>query len=274
MQLRTIALLLAALAGCGRFGFEGDDEGAPLDGDGDGVADERDNCPAIENADQDNEDGDPLGDACDPCPPYAGSAPSADQDLDGVGDLCDPAPNRAGDKLVVFAGFARMPPGIELFGSWTIANGRASVRSSLDELGGATWIVSGRSETVSTRATIDEMFGDLRARPVGVVHELDAPNGEGVMCVFGINPSNLEVYAIANNKNTAALALVPTSATVGSSSTFASRRVGTSYTCDVEHLDTPLVASAPLVSTPNRAGLVVRSASATFDWAMIVSSPE
>jgi hypothetical protein len=166
-----------------------------------------------------------------------------------------------------------MPPGVELVGSWTFANGRASVRSSIDELGGATWVSSSRSETVSTRATIDELFGDLRARPAGVIHRFDATNAEGVMCVFGVNPSNDEVYAIANNKDTAALALVATSATVGSSSTFASRRDATSYTCDVEHLPDPMTATAPLMSTPNRVGLFVRSTSATFDWVMIVSSP-
>ncbi|MGE0388335.1 MAG: thrombospondin type 3 repeat-containing protein [Gammaproteobacteria bacterium] len=36
------------------------------DGDGDGVADLTDNCPAAPNADQSNLDSDPAGDACDP----------------------------------------------------------------------------------------------------------------------------------------------------------------------------------------------------------------
>ena len=38
------------------------------DGDGDGIDDDADNCPAIANADQADTDGDGTGDACDPSP--------------------------------------------------------------------------------------------------------------------------------------------------------------------------------------------------------------
>lgn len=37
------------------------------DTDGDGATDDIDNCPAVANADQANQDGDPFGDACDDC---------------------------------------------------------------------------------------------------------------------------------------------------------------------------------------------------------------
>src|SRR3954470_19181728 len=39
-----------------------------LDTDGDGVLDVDDNCPFVANADQVDEDGDHIGDPCDPCP--------------------------------------------------------------------------------------------------------------------------------------------------------------------------------------------------------------
>lgn len=38
-----------------------------VDTDGDGLADDVDNCPTVGNADQLNQDGDLLGDACDEC---------------------------------------------------------------------------------------------------------------------------------------------------------------------------------------------------------------
>lgn len=62
--------------------------------DGDGKANEADDCPSVWNPDQGNVDGDALGDACDPCPLLKDGtdcpAPSADdQDGDGVKDGTD-----------------------------------------------------------------------------------------------------------------------------------------------------------------------------------------
>ncbi|MBI4243694.1 MAG: thrombospondin type 3 repeat-containing protein [Planctomycetes bacterium] len=72
-----------------------------LDSDGDGVADDEDNCPSISNANQADNDNDGLGDACDPdddndgvtdetdnCPMIANSD-QEDCDGDGIGDACE-----------------------------------------------------------------------------------------------------------------------------------------------------------------------------------------
>lgn len=80
----------------------------PADGDQDGVADGKDNCPKDKNADQVDTDGDGKGDVCDDdddgdsvadaednCPLDA-NADQADSDGDGEGDVCDPTPNGAG----------------------------------------------------------------------------------------------------------------------------------------------------------------------------------
>jgi len=74
------------------------------DTDGDTVADADDNCPANANPLQENQDGDALGDICDPdkdgdgadngsdnCPVIV-NADQADGDSDIVGDLCDNCP--------------------------------------------------------------------------------------------------------------------------------------------------------------------------------------
>ena len=58
------------------------------DVDGDGKADDTDNCPYVSNRDQTDSDGDKVGDACDNCPGVA-NFDQADSDGDGKGNLCD-----------------------------------------------------------------------------------------------------------------------------------------------------------------------------------------
>jgi len=105
------------LAGCNQvFGIEDTEvfvDPCPMDRDCDGVTDEVDNCPALENSTQADTDIDGAGDACDPCGmafdasmdtdgdgvlpandrcPVAADASQLDSDGDGVGDVCDPDP--------------------------------------------------------------------------------------------------------------------------------------------------------------------------------------
>ena len=77
------------------FNFE-----AFADQDGDGVADNLDNCPTTANADQADGDGDGLGDVCDACPNDAGN----DADGDGVCGDVDDCPNSNLSPTVIIAG--------------------------------------------------------------------------------------------------------------------------------------------------------------------------
>lgn len=86
----------------------------PDDVDGDGVANDVDNCSRTSNADQHDEDGDALGDDCDNCP-SVGNADQADTTevaqmqgtfADGVGDACDRRPGVGGDQIAAFFPFA------------------------------------------------------------------------------------------------------------------------------------------------------------------------
>jgi hypothetical protein len=73
--------------------YEGQTGAAPPctipDLDGDGVADEDDNCPAAANPDQADTDGDAVGDACDNCPSEPNPGQEDSFGAAGVGDACD-----------------------------------------------------------------------------------------------------------------------------------------------------------------------------------------
>lgn len=71
------------------------DSGAS-DSDGDGVADDVDNCPDDANADQANNDGDNHGNVCDNCPDNSNND-QADFDTDDIGDVCDACTDVDGD---------------------------------------------------------------------------------------------------------------------------------------------------------------------------------
>lgn len=66
------------------------------DSDGDGAANNTDNCPGLANPAQSDGDSDGRGDACDNCPTVA-NADQADLDSDGSGDLCDSCTDSDGD---------------------------------------------------------------------------------------------------------------------------------------------------------------------------------
>lgn len=77
------------------------DDGVTLsftdDADGDGRADDRDNCPFASNRDQADGDGDAVGNSCDNCASLS-NFQQIDADGDGAGDDCDA--DRDGDTLV------------------------------------------------------------------------------------------------------------------------------------------------------------------------------
>jgi hypothetical protein len=133
-------------------------DGPPGDGDGDGVLDNVDNCPSKANVDQHDEDGDAIGDLCDPCPHINGD--KADQDGDGVGDACDPQPTIAKQSIIFFDPFTTNRS------EWTAAGG-ATITGDTLKLTGA---VGYRDLTIGT--------GELRIVTAGTVASVNASGSE------------------------------------------------------------------------------------------------
>jgi Thrombospondin type 3 repeat len=112
------------------------------DGDGDGIADSRDNCRQVANPDQADRDGDGVGDACDNCPQVA-NAKQEDGNNDGLGDAC--AAHYA-ERLILEGG--TKAPGSNILVTATFQN------SSGED------IVTIRPDCVNTIFTVSQTFVD------------------------------------------------------------------------------------------------------------------
>ena len=120
------------------------DSSPNADDDGDTILNKDDNCPKKANTQQEDEDGDAMGDVCDPCPPLRTYVPAnmttpvdanADTDGDGVGDGCDPNLG-AVDHILVFDGFSPRPMGMAM----------------VSAVGGSMWSFDGKS-AIATSST-------------------------------------------------------------------------------------------------------------------------
>ncbi len=146
----------------------------PIDTDGDSRFDFEDNCPTAPNMDQHDEDGDDLGDECDPCPHLSGTA--ADADGDGVGDACDPQPALAKQTIVFFDPFKSTRP------EWTLDPEYSRMGDQL------------RLTGTDGTARVAVPTGELRIVTGGTVQQLGASMPRSLSLGFGYNDSGSDYY--------------------------------------------------------------------------------
>jgi hypothetical protein len=250
-------------------------DGSPdLDGDGDGVLNAGDNCPEHANPGQADEDGDALGDACDPCPPFAGGG---DDDGDGVGDLCDPRPQLGGDRIAFFEGFAGLagglPAGWAASGSWTADGGELRFTAQGTELG--TLVVPHPStdrQSLSTIATITALTA-AGGGSIGIVDRFDAAGTIGVHCGGG-RTGNTALLGLIDASNGTFLASTPHAFAVGTIYRLELRRAGNDYECRNTDPNGDLqILTANAAPNGASIGLRGRIASAAYPWLLVVDSP-
>ena len=281
------ALLL--VAGCNQiFGLEPTTTAeCPHDLDCDGIADELDNCPQAANADQQDIDGDKLGDACDPCSwladlasdddgdtiasardvcPAIGDPSQADADADGVGDACDPSPSSP-NTLVCFADFATAAPSLAIWhvtGDWQLTSSKLSVPIEPGGMPRFLWATAPAFDTLTIESTLEAQIPlPTHAFELGVGMG-DATALPGTRCVIRSVGSGASV-ALLDGAGVLGEQAVP--------GTFNPRllrftRAGGQLTCTISPITGSAVTvtgAAPPLALPFALALVSDSVRAAFD---------
>ena len=146
--------------------------------DGDGVLNAADNCPTLANADQHNEDADPFGDVCDPCPHLAGTA----ADGDGVGDACDPQPMIAKQKWLLFDPFAASRP------AWDYVSGTTLIADQLQ--------MTGANPNSAFSRLPAQITGELRIVTAGQIVSVGTGTPHALSIAFGVNGAGTNYHYV------------------------------------------------------------------------------
>jgi hypothetical protein len=244
------------------------------DRDGDGITNDADNCPDVANADQHDEDGDSLGDVCDPCPP---SDDNTDDDDDGVANDCDPNPEMPGERILMFEGFADgVPMGWTTNGPMWMASEDDAVVTSSGAIATATFPALGDHEAVVAGLSITSITG-TGYREAGV--QDNGGGGHADVCAVMVTGAS----DTTPNESLLDLFLVPSGTAldrsglgwdVGDDLVVGMSRTGTGYDCDgydFVSMQEAEVLGTDTTITPNpRAGLRVVSATARYHWVLVI----
>jgi hypothetical protein len=244
------------------------------DDDGDGIINKDDNCPTVSNVGQANEDRDPRGDACDPCPVDGSVGADDDMDGDGVGNGCDPEPGMR-NRIDHFEGFngSGAPPGVVVTGMWTYSGGQArSMPSGTNTVSIAWPEATTDSDMVSAHFTISSFDATVGSAFVGVAHLIGTSTP--VRCSLAQNPGTLEHVSGSTRYQTQSVPV-----TVGTTAvTYSNRSVGTAFApgpffdCNEAVTGTSLPTTITNDGTPvGQTGFFSQGITATLDWIIIVS---
>ena len=241
------------------------------DTDGDGITNRTDNCAAIANSNQHDEDGDAVGDVCDLCPV---SATNTDSDGDGVGDGCDPRPMTGGDTFVLFEPFAQgIPQGWNIgAGAWTVGNDDLRIVSGVGLTNGLRTNVPATPRMMAVASVVPEaVFGT--APTIGITNPYaSALGGGGILCSLSQPAAGgrvLSLFDLATNAeiDSHSLAWVESVPYI-----LAAVRYDTIYQCSNVSgmMGTPAQGTTATTVIAPMIGLRSSGVTARFQWLMIV----
>lgn len=286
------------LSGCGFSVSNGGNAGQPIDAaprpidapldpdldeDDDGVLNAADNCPAIANPMQFNEDADAHGDECDPCPQLAAAGDDADGDADGVGDGCDPHPTVAGDKLAYWNGFheaSTTPPAAltTIHGSaarWSISNDRLEFKRVDEDWSILAFETLDKNHTTDAVLDITASYGTLAAAAAGVAVDVASNDDDAFDCQARIDSPRRELW-YWNGRGLGAwteLNTVSTTTPLGSYRIVLERTPTDLYCKTTRNNASVQVTSTADTANRTRAGVFARNVDVRFSYIAIYTSP-
>jgi hypothetical protein len=262
----------------------GPDAGPPIeDRDGDGIPDDKDNCPGDRNPDQANEDGDKFGDACDLCPTVADDL-NTDSDGDGVGDACDPNRMVPGDKIVLFESFhAQAVPNWVRSTDWTVADDAVHVVAPMtdDKFLVPTFDSSAINPdhiTMSAAVTIEQVSG-ASDNYIELALPYDTTDPSGIDCSLHQGGTDIpgRDAVLYDDFALKVIDLEPLGWETNMTYTIMANRRGASYVCNVidpmGHATQVAGTTMTSLGTLSPVAVAVRGMTARIDWIFVVGSP-
>jgi len=255
-------------------------DGNPLvDTDGDGVFDDTDNCRDVANANQENEDGDSFGDACDPCPVLPDAAIPIDSDGDGISDPCDPHPLAGGDTVFKFEPFAgaTVPTGWRQFNTWSVAGGVASASGADGEHASLRFPSNAPgSDLVMAAFTVIEDHSTASYAGAGVVVRHGNNSDNAIACQVTSEPNGAQRLSLTETLTETHFEQADLPFVVGSRYVVKLIRNGTSFECSAQKEGQAVVTISDtdaLSPAMPEYGIRLRGDLVNFEWVYIVAGP-
>jgi hypothetical protein len=246
-----------------------------IDSDGDGIDNAIDNCLAVMNADQADEDADGKGDVCDPCPIGPQPQDDLDHDDDGVGNGCDPNDDTVNkDRILLFEGFNNGAlPGAARFGDspGTVTDGAMRLVSN-GTFTGYAWDQPATAQlAITTKVTVNPTGTNTYF--AGTVDHIDPATGAGGgACANKYEPPNgVRYFAFVNTVDGSS----PTSGIVsdsdfleGGAYKITEQRVNGAERCNRD--DVSGTGFGSFQTSGSSVGIGTRGTPATFEYVLIV----